>query len=617
MSVRAGQIRITDRIEEVGPDGQPVESSYEAEMKDVRFNYYNTTLLALPKVRSNLTRPDVPIRSIRAGKDNTFGTSVETRWFLNRILGLREPEGTDSSLSLDYYGDRGPGAGVDIEYQRDTYFGRLLGYAIYDEGKDRLGRNRKEVDVPDPMRGRFEFQHRHYLPNRWQLTAEASYLSDKNFLEQYYRSEFNAGKERETLLHLKRIEDNWAVAALGKARLNDFVDQVEEQPSAEHHWTGQSLFGDRLVLFSDNQVSRYRYLYSSEDPPLPGEPQGHFTLATTRNELDMPLAVRKSKVVPFVAGTFGYEDGAGFQARIDDTPLKPEDTIWVGEASVRASTQPFWSVYPGVKSRLWDLNGIRHIVRPRVMAVAYAHNSAVAKQRDTLDLGLSQRWQTKRGPVDRQRTVDWLELDLDFVWVEDPGEPDMGPNRLLWNQPFVPWVNRAGDVISPLDRRTTAMFGPRRDYAGAEMVLRLSDTTSVLSDAYIDMRRGDVEQFDVGFARLCWPNLSYYIGSRYLRSVENGLGQRGSNAVTFSATYVLDPRYTAVFSQQYDFDYGANIRSGITLIRKYHRMNFAVSLSADESLDEERLVVSLWPEGVPELGIGLRRHMELGAQEVY
>jgi hypothetical protein len=46
-------------------------------------------------------------------------------------------------------------------------------------------------------------------------------------------------------------------------------------------------------------------------------------------------------------------------------------------------------------------------------------------------------------------------------------------------------------------------------------------------------------------------------------------------------------------------------------------MNFAVTLSADESLDEERLVLSLWPEGVPELGIGLRRHMELGAQEVY
>jgi hypothetical protein len=251
------------------------------------------------------------------------------------------------------------------------------------------------------------------------------------------------------------------------------------------------------------------------------------------------------------------------------------------------------------------------------MAVAYAESDAVVEQRDTLDLGVSQRWQTKRGPADRRRTVDWLELDLDFVWVDNSGEPDMGPNRVLWNKPFIPLVNPSGAVLPPLDRRTTGMFGPRRNYASTEINLRLSDTTSVLSDAYVDMHTGDVEQFDVGFARLCWPDLSYYVGSRYLRSVENGLGQRGSNALTFSATYVLDPRYTAVFSQQYDFDYGANIRSDITLVRKYHRMNVAVTVSADESLDEERVVLSLWPEGIPELAIGLRRHMELGSQQAY
>jgi hypothetical protein len=206
-------------------------------------------------------------------------------------------------------------------------------------------------------------------------------------------------------------------------------------------------------------------------------------------------------------------------------------------------------------------------------------------------------------------------MDTDFVWVGEPGEETAGPDQFIWNDPFIPLINRLGNQVPPLDRRTSTIFGPRRNYAGTAMTWRVSETMSVVGDVYVDMQSGDVKQLDVGFSRLVWPNLSYFIGSRYLRDVDNGLGQHGSNAVTFAVTYVLDPRYTAVFSQQYDFDYGAGIRSDITLVRKYHRLNFALTLSVDESLDEERLVLSLWPEGVPELGVGLRRYIGLGASE--
>ena len=111
---------------------------------------------------------------------------------------------------------------------------------------------------------------------------------------------------------------------------------------------------------------------------------------------------------------------------------------------------------------------------------------------------------------------------------------------------------------------------------------------------------------------MVWPNLSYYIGSRYLRRIDNNYGEHGSNAFTFAATYKLDPRYTLVFSQQYDFDYGASIRSDITIIRRYHRLFYAVTFRADESRDEQAVIFSVWPEGVPEIAIGPRRYMGLG-----
>jgi hypothetical protein len=199
------------------------------------------------------------------------------------------------------------------------------------------------------------------------------------------------------------------------------------------------------------------------------------------------------------------------------------------------------------------------------------------------------------------------------VWVDHSSDEDFGPNRFIWDRPFIPLIDTTGGRVPPLDRRSTGMFGPQRDYTSATATWRVTETTSVLGDFFVDMPTGAVDQADVGFSRLVWPNLSYFIGSRYLRNINNGLGQQGSNAVTFAVTYVMDPRYTAVFSQQYDFDYGANIRSEMTLIRRYDQVNFAITVSVDESLDEKRIVFSLWPKGVPELAIGLRRYMGLGA----
>ena len=612
ISARASKVRVIDTIKDADAGGETRDSDYSAHMKDVRFKYYGTTLLRLPSMRSNLLSPAMPMKSIRVGRDSTFGASVETQWFLGRILGLYEPEGTDSTLFLDYYDKRGPGGGVAVEYERENYFGRVLGYAIDDHGEDRLGRTRKNVEVPDELRGRFALQHRQFLPDDWQLTTEASYLSDKNFLEQFYREEFYAGKEQETLLHAKRIVDNRALAFLGKMRINDFQDEMEELPSAEYHWTGQSFFDDRLVFFSDSQASRLRYRFGEGRR---GEPDDFFAFGQTRNEVDMPLALGASKVVPFVAGTFGYDDGAGFQKELNEPSFESEDAVGIGEAGVRMSTQPFWRVYPEVESELWDLHGLRHTIRPSLTAVAYAATNEVAAQRNTLDLGISQKWQTKRGPLDSRRIVNWLEMDVDFVWVSDSSDAVAGPDRFLWNQPFIPLINRTGGQVPPFDRRITDLFGPQRNYTSAAATWRISETMSVLGDVYLDTQKGTVEQVDVGFSRLSWPNLSYFIGTRYLRDIDNGLGQHGSNAATFALTYVLDPRYTLVLAEQYDFDYGANIRTDLTLIRKYHRMNFAVTVSVDDSLEEQRIIFSLWPEGMPELAIGLRRYVGLGASE--
>ncbi|MHC4322809.1 MAG: LPS assembly protein LptD [Planctomycetota bacterium] len=615
ISFNASKIKITDTTPADEKQAGVSKSSYDAQMHDVRLKMYDMTIFKWPFIRSNLQRPDLPIKSIHVGNDSIRGTFAETQWYLARLLGFQEPEGTESTLALDYYSKRGFGGGIQTEYTRENYFGRILGYVIHDSGEDRLGRIRRDL-VPDrELRGRFGWQHRQFLPYNWQLTAEASYLSDKNFLESFYRSEFYVGKEQETLVHAKRIEDNWGLSLLGKVRINDFVNTLEELPSAEFHWTGQSFFDDKLTFHSDTQVSRFRQRYDSSYIN-PGSEQ-FFSFATTRNEIDMPMAMGKAKIVPFVAGTVAYEDGLGFYRELGGSITDGRENVFSGETGIRASMQPYWKVYPDVKSDLWDLNQMRHLIKPHLTAVAYTENESVFEQRDTLNVGISQRLQTKRGLGDKQRAVDWMRLDMDVTWVSNPGDDSAGADKFIWNKPFIPPINTISQLIPQQDRRGTDLFGPRRNYFGADYSWLLSDTTAVMSDMNYDMQSGVVQQFNVGFSHLRWPNLQYYIGSRYLRRLDNGNGEYGTNAFTFAITYVLDPRYTVVYSQQHDFDYGVLVRSDLTLIRKYHRLYWGLTFSADESLDRQSIVFSLWPQGVPGLAIGERRYIGLGGSAGY
>ncbi len=625
ISLNASSVIITDTTEIDEQLGKLSNSSYEAEMRNVRMKLGRHTIFYWPFVRSNLERPDIPIKSLNIGYDNTWGATVETRWYLARLLGLREPPDTDSTLAVDYYGKRGAGTGAEVEYTRQDYYGRVLGYIIRDTGEDKLGRHssRQNLKPANELRGRFYWMHRHFLPHKWQLTTEIGYASDERFIEGYYRNEYNVGKQ-ETYVHLKRIENNWGVSFLGKVRINDFADVLEELPTAEFHLTGQSLFNDRFTLYSDTMLSNLRQRIGKDHTIAIDESQ--FSFVSQRVELDLPIRSGKFKIVPYVAGVFGYDDRSGFTRSLVDgsnTGSFGEKNVWIGEAGARVSMQPFWKVYPNVKSRLWDLNQLRHIVRPHLTAAFFAESDSVVEQRDTLNFGISQRLQTKRRAHgvsqrdERTRTVDWMRLDTDFTLVSNPESAgaNIGPDRFIWNRPIVPLrVLSApeifsGDLINNLHR--FEMYGPRRNYFSADYMWRMSDTSMILSDLNYDIQSGVVQQFNIGLVHLRWPNLSLYIGNRYLSRIEI-LDEKGSSAFTFAATYMLDPRYTIVFAQQFDFDYGANIRSDITLIRRYHRLYWAITFSADASLDRQAVVFSVWPEGIKELAIGPRGYMGLG-----
>ena len=603
-------------------------SEYEGRLVDVDARYGTVPFFSWSKMTTNFARPDLPLKRITAGHDDEFGTSVETTWHLARLLGLRDPKWLESELAMDYYSKRGVGVGVNAEYETDDARGSLVGYVMNDRGEDDLSRYRKDIDPDKDVRGRFSFRHRQYLPEDWQLTLETGYVSDRNFLEWKYRDEHFNDKGQETLIYLKRLRDNWAFSILGKVRINDFETVTEELPSVEYHLKGQSFWDHRLTFYSDTQVARFRERFDEDppNPPLVPNPQhtsDFYTYAFTRNEVDMPLAWETIKFVPFVAGSYSYEDNYGYQKELDGTQaVEGEDNVFLGEAGLRASTM-FWKEDPFFRSAMWDLNGMRHIVTPYAEAVMYEANEDTADMRDALHLGLLQRWQTHRGSEENRRSLDWMRLDLETTWLSDDadssvspyedtlGHQTYGPAGFVYNDPSIPFLLRRNDNY----------YGMARDTLNGEYVWRVSDTFSLLSDFNYDIDDGHVQQLNVGVSRFVYPDISYYVGTRYLRPViipvdKNNDGtaeynEEGSNSFVTAITYRLSPRYVATFSQEYNFDFGEAIRSDLTVVRQYHRMFYAVSVSFDDSLDRNAVMFSIWPQGVKELAVGSRSHAGL------
>jgi hypothetical protein len=520
-------------------------------------------------------------------------------------LGRKEPPGVDSTLAVDYFGKRGAGAGVTVEYQKENYFGNVIGYILSDRGTDDLGRTseRKNVDPDEDIRGRFRFRHRHFLPYDWQATVEMSYASDKNFLEWFYRSEFDTGKAQETLIHLKRLKENWGFSLLNKFRITDHRTLTEELPTAEFHLKGASFWDHRLTYYSDSQVSRMRNRFDPEAERLIDSEQ-FFTFAFTRHEVDMPILWDTVKVTPFVAGTYAIDDQDGFRTSLNNSAASPEDTGWFSEAGVRAATM-FYGQDQFVKSRLWDLNGIRHIVRPHFEATYFDSSDEPFEMRDMMNFGVSQRWQTRRGPKDNLRSLDWMRLDIDSTWLSDDINNNR-PAKFMWNDSSIPTALR----------RTSGLFGTMRDSVNADYTWRISETATILSDLNYDLEDSRIQQYNIGITKFIYPDISYYIASRYLKPVivsvpADDIFERGSHSLVTAITYALNPRYTLVFSQEYNTDYGKNVSSDISLMRRYHRMYCAVTLSVDESRDQNSVTFSIWPQGVKELAFGSRDYAGL------
>lgn len=585
-----------------------------------------------PTLKTDLAEPSVYLRSAGVRSDSVFGNQILSKWDAYNLLGLRDrPEGTDWTLDLDYLSDRGFAMGTRYEFEnRDPfgipgpYKGFIDAWGINDKGLDNLGLGRRAVPHDNELRGRVLSQYRHELDIGWQLTTEVGYVSDRNFLEQYYEREWDQQKDATTGLELLRNRDNRSLSLWVDARVNDFWMQTESLPRLDHYVLGQPIFMDALN-WSAHTYGGYMHLNPAVAPtnpvdiqtwtPLPGEVDAEGGVFGTRHLVEAPVQLGPVRVVPYALGegSYYYKD------------VNQEDiTRFYGEAGLRMSL-PFWKVDPTVCSLLWNLNGLAHKVsfdtdffyadasqnlelyprynspddnsqeefRRRFFFTTFDQTlggaippqfddrgylfrtgtqnyvtSPVPEIADDLMVGrfaVRQRWQTKRGAPGRQRIVDWITLDVGGSYFPEADRDNFGENFGMFDYQFR-W--------------------------------NIGDRFSLLSDGYADLFTDGLKTISVGSIISRPENGRLYLGIRQID------GPIESQIITAAWSYRMSDTWMTTASGSYDLGETGNIGQTINFTRIGESFLVSFGVRADASRGNVGAIFSIQPRFLPKSKMG-------------
>jgi hypothetical protein len=563
--------------------------------RDIPFFY-------LPYARTNLNDPFGPFQGVTFRQDRIFGFQVYTTWDMLKLIGLTPLENEKWNLQTDFLSARGPGLGSNYSLSSPKFFGmdapyqtQVKGYFIYDKGEDQLGGPREMDSPPTKGRGRFLWQHQQNftLDQADDLTVQAQFalLSDRNYLEQYYQTEYESGPNQETFLWVKYQTGNAAATFLVEPDTGrNWVSETHWLPRFDGYLLGQSIF-DRFTYHTWGSIG-YAQLDTARNPAeqfplgydngLPPPEQGANTARIDwMQKISAPFDAGPFRVVPYAVTDAAYytQDisgsstgrlygGAGLKASIPlsrlyaDVESEMFDVKGLYHKNVfsvnyfAAATNANWNQLPqldrldddATDSAWRDItpwqptytflnptnalilgNGSYNIYDPR----AYAVRRLVDTSPETLgniqeiQLDWRQRWQTKRGYPGLEHTVDWFTLDMSAS-------------------------------IFPVPNRDN--FGNSVGFLEYSMQWNVGDRTAVYSNAWVDPFNFGARYWEVGASFSRDDRTAFAITYKNTDPLQSRL-------VAASATYVFSPKYAMTAATAYDFGYQSSLSNSLLFTR--------------------------------------------------
>jgi hypothetical protein len=604
-----------------------------------------------PALYTDANDPLGPLVSVSLGGNRIFGFQGGVGLDVYKLFGVLPYEGTRWRAYIDYMSRRGPALGTTFTYQGflaevdpverrlfpervydGAYSGVLKLYGLSDGGTDILGGQPPELLTfqPTGFRGRAFWQQSIWdLPGGYDIHAQVSKWSDRNFLEQYYKHEFDTSPNQATFAMIKQQQDNWSWSALVEGRVNPWLTTTESFPRLDGYLQGWKLF-DSITSHTHATLGFHR-LAVSNDPPLPVAnappgtflPEGTTTGGTTGRaaifqEFALPLQWGAFNVAPYFKGAVvGYTE---------DVDGDANGQLW-GGLGVRAHV-PFTRLYEGVQSELFNVNGLNHkinlhanyfyaeaterytqflqIDRLNDFATDQAnrelrpfqplyYNSAAGQalassplydpQRlalrrlvdnrfDTLDqinvlqLEVRQRLQTKRGVLGSQHIIDWMSLD-------------------------------AGVSLYPQADRDN--FGSAVAFLEYDYNWNIGDRTSFQSSGWYDPNENGPRVTTMGLFFDRPDRTTYFVGYRQIDPLQ-------SRAVTGAVTYTFSEKYSMTLSASYDLGRSAAFGNSLIFTRTGRDLQISMGFTYNSLQNNFGAIVEIVPNlasrrGTPGAGI--------------
>lgn len=600
----------------------------------------------MPTVQGSLDR--MPIKGVQLGYGDPEGTvfGVELDPFV--LLGLQRERGLDATLEAGVQSEYGINADLRMKGDAGGKWNADF-FGVYDFGNPEQTANSGDVVSPIEWRGMvtadWVLQSSPDADTRLQLGVQ----SDPTLVSIFRPDDYQERRPYETAAWTTSSTDNSIFDFGASISANDWVSTMwqlasrpyttEKYPELNYRRYGDRIFGSAVTwsseysgsvmslniqdtdsdeigadpdaisvnpLFAASQNIREAYEGAGYDSDIRGR-------VATRQELALPLDVGDARITPFAsANGIGY-----FFNDFNDYSSESDSVRGLLAGGVRASTT-FTASYDTVRSRLLDLERLRHVIKPYGM-LWYGWDSNDLTNYPIYDqewegwsggtvgqAGIDQRLQTMRGGPGNWQSVDWVTVDAGVV-VDDRG------NDLQRT------TNTPGDTFglknfqSPMPsfyawRPEYSQWG---DHLYGQGTWALGDAlglygmmTWMLEDR--DSQGDDLAQGSLGFRIKQSPAVTWYTEYRYVNTFDDTGEYPDDELLQGGMQYRVSENYNIALAGQYDF-LAETFRSATgTLTRQFP--DFAVTINGGYDLITNAytfgLGISIWGQSA-DLGSAL------------
>ncbi|MBN2506997.1 MAG: LPS-assembly protein LptD [Verrucomicrobia bacterium] len=331
-------------------------------------------------------------------------------------------ERLDGALHLDGRTERGVGLGPDVNWHLSRWGdGGFKYYYIHD-----LDPGVTEANEPiDPDRQRVWFAHQAAVTSNLTAKTRVRWQADSLVLRDYFESEYQRDPEPSSHAEVQQQWPNYTLNLLAQPRLNKFQAAVEQLPDLQLSGLRQQLGRSAFFYDSDTHLGWYRRRYADDATNA----YSAFRADTYHQVLLPHTFFNWLNVAPRIGARFTHYGESDPEGR--SFPARDRGVFHAGmEMTFKASR-----VWPGVRSRFWQVNGLRHVIEPglnyayvprpnrtpdelaqfhyevpttRLLPIEYPQYNAIDSidSQNVLRLSLRNRLQTKR-PLGIEDVVHW------------------------------------------------------------------------------------------------------------------------------------------------------------------------------------------------------------------